>query len=148
MRSSTGPSTCVRRSRSARTTNWLCAMMRVLSVVGRLTSVIRFSSRVVGARVAQLRAHALARAVGADDADERGAHAERAQVREDVGRAAEAHRLAPYVHDGDGRLRRDARHVAPHELVEHHVAVDGDAAPAHRGDDLSHAFCCQMHNRQ
>ena len=119
-------------------------MMRVLSVVGRLTSVMRVSSAGFGARVAQLGAHALARAVCADDADDRGAHAERAQVGEHVGRAAEVDSLAAYVHDGDGRLGRDARDVAPDELVEHHVAEDDHVAQAHRRDDLGRALCRQV----
>src|SRR5207248_11777802 len=61
-----------------------------------------------------------------DDADDSRARAERTQVRQNVRRASEMNGLAPDVNYGDGRFRRDARHVAPHELVEHHVAEDDD----------------------
>ena len=93
--------------------------------------------------LAQLRAHALARAVATHYADDRGERAERTQVRYDVRRAAQVHRLAPDVHYGDGRFRRDARHVAPHELVEHHVAEDDDRFVSHRRDDFKRALCRQ-----
>jgi hypothetical protein len=105
------------------------------------------AARIERARFFERVEQAFARAVAPHDPDDKSPRAERVQIGEHVGRAAEAHRLAPYVHDGHGRFRRDARHVAPDEFVEHYVAVDDDAPPRDIRGQLRRALWCdQFHS--
>ncbi len=76
---------------------------------------------------AEQRAEEAAVVVLAHPAEEVGAGAERGEVEGDVRRAAGDGGLAVDAHDGDGRLGREARGVAPHVLVEHDVADHEDA---------------------
>ena len=77
--------------------------------------------------------------VGADDADERGAATERHDVVRRVCRAAKPQILGLEPHDWDRRLRRDARHAADDEAIEHHVADDEDREAGEAIDQLAGA---------
>ena len=54
-------------------------------------------------------------------------HIKRSQIARDIGRAAGHEALALEIHDRHRRFRRNARHAAPDELVQHHVADDEHA---------------------
>ena len=84
---------------------------------------------------AEERAQAEAVLVLAHPAEEVGAGAEGGEVEGDVGRAAGDRGLAVDADDGDGRLGREARGVAPHVFVEHDVADHEDALLRDGGED-------------
>src|SRR5690606_746035 len=69
----------------------------------------------------------LARGVGPEVAGDGAAGAERGEVQGYVGGAAGGPGVARDVDHGHGRLRRNARGVAPDVVIEHHVADDEDA---------------------
>ncbi len=118
-----------RDSQSARTTCWLCATMRVLRVVGRPAT--RHDGGAVDRDAVEQRAHAFALGIVADGAGDTDRRADRPQVVGDVARAAERERVVRHGDDRHGGLGRDARDAAPDPLVEHHVADDEHAPPAH-----------------
>ena len=64
-------------------------------------------------------------------------HAQRGQIAGDVGRAAGHETFALEFNNRHGRFGRNARDVAPNELVEHHVAEDKRAGFARGSQDLS-----------
>ena len=78
--------------------------------------------------------------IPAGDSDERRVAAERDDVARDVGRAAHAVHVVVERDDRDGRFRRNARHAADDELVDHGVADDEDVHAAHARDDLARAL--------
>ena len=82
------------------------------------------------------RASVAAASSRAGDGDERGLAAERDDVVRDVGRAAHAVHLVVERDDRDGRFRRNARHAADDELVEHGVADDEDVARRSRATTI------------
>ena len=101
-----------------------------------------------GTGLAQLRAQALARPIISDDTCDGRAHAERDEVCQHIRRPAQMHRLAPHIHDRHRRFGRDARHFAPHKLVQHQVAEHHDRHPVHAIDDLSGASLTQLNHKQ
>ena len=114
-----------RVSRSMRTTCCWCATMRVLTLVWRAEFVTRplqpmFCS---AKKFLQLPAGI----VVANRAEQFRRTFERDQVARDIGRAAGHEAFALKIHHRHRRFRRNARHAAPDELVEHHVADDEDA---------------------
>src|ERR1700676_1976492 len=64
----------------------------------------------------------LARLVLADQADEDAARAERGDVARDIAGAADIALAALHGNDRRRRLRRDPRHLAVDEFVEHEIA--------------------------
>ena len=67
-------------------------------------------------------------------------HVERGQIARDVGRAAGHEAFAFEIHDGHRRLRRNARHAAPDEMVKHHVTDDQDAGFTRGGQQFPDAL--------
>ena len=72
-------------------------------------------------------------------ADERHPGAKGGEIVGDIGGAAETHELRLKMHDRHRRFRRDARHVADDEAVEHDVADDQDVVAAQARDDVPRA---------
>ena len=68
--------------------------------------------------------------ITADDAGDQRATSQGGHVARDVAGPARPEVLVDDVHDGYGRLRRDALDPAPDELVEHQVAHDQDTHAA------------------
>ena len=66
----------------------------------------------------------------ADDADNTAASAQIANVRKDIGCAAQVRRFALNVYHGHRRFRRDASDIAPDKFIEHDIAQHDDAAVA------------------
>ncbi len=66
--------------------------------------------------------------------------AERHDVARHVGGAADAVHVVVEGDDRDRRLRRDARHAADDELVDHRVADDEDVDAAGAREDLARAI--------
>ena len=76
-------------------------------------------------------------------------HVQRGEVAGHVGRAAGHEAFALEIHDRHRRFRRNARHAAPDELVEHHVADDQHAGFGRGSQDLPRAgsgqdFCTHV----
>ena len=65
-------------------------------------------------------------AIRADDPDQGDPRAERREIVRDVRRPAEPHVLRVEAHHRDRRFRRDPRHPADEEPVEHDIAGDKD----------------------
>ncbi len=117
-----------RVSRSMRTTCCLWATMRVLTLVARAASLsnprqpmwysLRRSLSCAGRRVA------------AHGPEQFRRHLQGRQVARHVGRAAGHEALAFEIQHRHRRFRRNARHAAPDEMVEHRVADHQDAGAA------------------
>jgi len=103
-------------------------MMRVFCVVSPCADTITPSVRAPSAPSAAV---SRCRAVTPDDAHAaaRPPSAARCSPR---CRRRRAQVFARHLHDRHGRLRGDALHASPHELVEHQVADDEDAYAAKR----------------
>ena len=109
-----------------RATCWLRSVtMRTFSTVGRPASST--SPTVEMPAAASESAQPLRGRVDADHADERHAGAERREIVRDVRRAAEPDVFVLEPHHGHRRFRRDPRHLADDEPIEHDVADDEDA---------------------
>ena len=117
-------------SRSARTTCWPWATIRVFTVVG-LSGPAARRCATTPARIECL-AQEIRGPVATHDAGQHRGTAEGPHVARDVGGTAQMEALPLHLHDGHRSLGRDARHLPPEELVEHHVAEDDDARSPHR----------------
>src|SRR4029450_9309938 len=74
--------------------------------------------------------------VGADDARQARASAERRDVVRDIGGAAQARVLGLEMHDRDRGFGGDARHAADDEAIEHDVAAHEHGLSIESRDDL------------
>ena len=64
---------------------------------------------------------------------------QRGEIARDVGRAAGHETFALKIHHRHRRFRRNPRHAAPDEMVEHHVADHQHARLARSGQNLPDA---------
>ena len=77
--------------------------------------------------------------VAAHGAEQFRRHPQGGQVARHVGRAAGHEALVLEIQHRHGRFRRNARHAAPDEMVEHGVADHQDAGLVRAGQDLADA---------
>ena len=77
--------------------------------------------------------------IGADEADKRDLGAQRSQVVRNVRGAAEADVFGLKLNDGHRRFRRNARHLADDETIEHHVACHQNGQPRQARNQIAGA---------
>src|SRR3954469_18702590 len=92
----------------------------------RTTRVVNDQAAILGSEFAQLSLQSLAWTILTDHANYRSTCTKSDEVCEHIRGAAEVNRLATHIDNRHRRFGRDARYVAPHKLVEHHVAEDED----------------------
>ena len=88
----------------------------------------------IDSRLRQQAGEPAAAGIVAGDAEQRGLRAQAAQIARDIRRAARVEGLAGHVDDRHGRFRRDPRHAAPDEFVQHEVADDQHTQPCESRD--------------